>query len=842
VWVRGRANFIGAQGFLDYMRIPALLLRGILINSLVLLPPLLLLGFALGLLYGTTLDDWDEADSPSAEVENAKYELWEAAWPKESDTNRMELAESRIEEAKKKWRHQLLGAPFKFFLTRNVDARSFAAGDIVDVSNLVQAIHPTAGLAQTPPPGSKLGAWLFDRFSPRTTNLFAPTNLFAMYTNDTGQAARLKLALAEELNSLLRYYLLYEPERFQGVTLTDETKRLLSQSRADPQAEAFSSRSLLDLPSLALQLTQTNGYRACDRWLAGKLSTNCMVALVDSLGSEGGRAAAGDLLVRDLNRILLAGPLDPSFRDTNEVALRTEALHWPANGSRPGAAKDVIESIRLNRLLLEDAYPKNLSWLPTCTALASLNRHLLVDAFPGQFNFHTSILDWIQEKSGLAPPFLLTPLLAVMAVAWILVYPMIVLVGRIAGFRHVQRAGGESLVKSRDLLERRFVRALLLVVVVALCEAIPLLVYYFHCLVLARERGELPWAGVAALATAVLGSLGFAPQLLERFSGVARVCALGIVAALGVCLPLAVVVWVTDFLVYFSVPVVNDWLAWAGWGWLLGPPSLALVVMLIGASKGAFSSAELGRVFLLPLVLLLGQIAVGLLLMGLYFSLFFLYQSHPEWVPHMFLSGDPGANMRSLHEYGDLSAYLVLATALEVWMFCLFAVDVNLTSMHAYYRDRLASAFLFGPGRSQPVDIEHDIPLGDLRCRELRSTGPYHLINVTLNLQASPDPRLRSRRSDFFILSKYYAGGERTGYCRTALLEKVFPQVDLAAAMAISAAAASPNMGRYSSPALVAFMTLINVRLGVWMPHPGQLEAYFRKRKHKREHSCSASR
>jgi hypothetical protein len=55
-------------------------------------------------------------------------------------------------------------------------------------------------------------------------------------------------------------------------------------------------------------------------------------------------------------------------------------------------------------------------------------------------------------------------------------------------------------------------------------------------------------------------------------------------------------------------------------------------------------------------------------------------------------------------------------------------------------------------------------------------------------------------------------------------MEQVFPQMDVATAMAISAAAASPNMGRATSPFLVAFMTLLNVRLGYWTPNPGLLE------------------
>ena len=159
-----------------------------------------------------------------------------------------------------------------------------------------------------------------------------------------------------------------------------------------------------------------------------------------------------------------------------------------------------------------------------------------------------------------------------------------------------------------------------------------------------------------------------------------------------------------------------------------------------------------------------------------------------------------------------------------IWLGCWLTVDVNLTSIHGLYRDRLASAFLVGKNTKGDIDIEDDIDLDDICCYDAGSTAPYHLINAALNLQGSQDPCIRDRFSDFFIFSKRFIGGSRTGYCRSEIMEQVFPQMDLATAMAISAAAASPNMGRSTSPFLVAFMTLVNIRLGFWVPNPGLLE------------------
>jgi len=167
---------------------------------------------------------------------------------------------------------------------------------------------------------------------------------------------------------------------------------------------------------------------------------------------------------------------------------------------------------------------------------------------------------------------------------------------------------------------------------------------------------------------------------------------------------------------------------------------------------------------------------------------------------------------------------LVLMLAVLVWFFCWLTVDINLTSIHGLYRDRLASAFLIGADTKGDVDIEEDLDLGDLARHEAGSTAPYHLINVALNLQGSRDIGIRDRRSDFFVFSKRFIGGKRTGYCRGEAMERVFPGMSLSTAMAISAAAASPNMGRATSPALVAFMALLNVRLGIWVPNPGVLQ------------------
>ena len=169
-------------------------------------------------------------------------------------------------------------------------------------------------------------------------------------------------------------------------------------------------------------------------------------------------------------------------------------------------------------------------------------------------------------------------------------------------------------------------------------------------------------------------------------------------------------------------------------------------------------------------------------------------------------------------------AIFVTLLAVVIWLGCWLTVDVNLTSAHSLYRDRIASAFLIRRNAKGEVAIEDDIDLDALCQYDAGSTAPYRIINAALNLQGSVDPGLRDRRSDFFMFSKRFVGGRRTGYCRSETLERVFPQMSVATAMAISAAAASPNMGRATSPPLVLLMTLLNIRLGYWIPNPGRLE------------------
>jgi hypothetical protein len=122
----------------------------------------------------------------------------------------------------------------------------------------------------------------------------------------------------------------------------------------------------------------------------------------------------------------------------------------------------------------------------------------------------------------------------------------------------------------------------------------------------------------------------------------------------------------------------------------------------------------------------------------------------------------------------------------------------------------------------------------EIRPANLSSRRPLHIVNMTLNLVRGDRLAWQQRKAESFTVSPLHCGsfqipdtGERTGpvygsYRRTLKYggEKS-GGISLGTAMAISGAAASPNMGYYSSPVVTFLMTLFNVRLGWWLGNPG---------------------
>lgn len=78
---------------------------------------------------------------------------------------------------------------------------------------------------------------------------------------------------------------------------------------------------------------------------------------------------------------------------------------------------------------------------------------------------------------------------------------------------------------------------------------------------------------------------------------------------------------------------------------------------------------------------------------------------------------------------------------------------------------------------------------------------------------------LRERHADPFLISPLFTGSNLLGYVQTKSLERADRRFRLSSAMAISAAAISPNMGKYTNKLLVWVLSLMNFRLGYWIPN-----------------------
>jgi hypothetical protein len=198
------------------------------------------------------------------------------------------------------------------------------------------------------------------------------------------------------------------------------------------------------------------------------------------------------------------------------------------------------------------------------------------------------------------------------------------------------------------------------------------------------------------------------------------------------------------------------------------------------------------------------------------------------------------------HVLGDL---ILLAIAAALALTLGGHINVNRFSMHGVYRNRLVRAFLgTARRRRQPDDFTGLDPDDNPRMADLEpaATGRWRLfpvVNLTLNLTASRNTAWAERKGESFTVTPCSCGAAylhksedvaaglpvRGAYVQTASYagseRETGPGdscrgITLGTALAVSGAAASPNMGYHSSPGAAFLMTLFNVRLGAWLPNP----------------------
>jgi hypothetical protein len=160
-----------------------------------------------------------------------------------------------------------------------------------------------------------------------------------------------------------------------------------------------------------------------------------------------------------------------------------------------------------------------------------------------------------------------------------------------------------------------------------------------------------------------------------------------------------------------------------------------------------------------------------------------------------------------------------------------WTTDPNRLSLHTFYKMRLVRAYLGASnpnrGSNDAEDVTETVPDDDVPLSRISGgsgrSGPYHLINATLNLTAGNDLVIAQRAAAPFLFSRHFCGSSRTGFRRTERYRA--GTLTLGTAVAISGAAASPVMGSQTpSTATSMLMAFLNVRLGYWIPTPSRMD------------------
>ncbi|MCG6204478.1 patatin-like phospholipase family protein, partial [Rhodopseudomonas sp. HC1] len=178
---------------------------------------------------------------------------------------------------------------------------------------------------------------------------------------------------------------------------------------------------------------------------------------------------------------------------------------------------------------------------------------------------------------------------------------------------------------------------------------------------------------------------------------------------------------------------------------------------------------------------------------------------------------------------------LTIAVSLFVVALAIGALgSLNATGLHRFYRDRLMETFMpmtdaIAKGSARESDVADTLTIVDVvRSAEERGDRPYHLVNAHAILVNEPDPKVALRGGDNFLISPAIVGSATTGWMRSRDYLRLQGPLTLASAMAASGAAANANAGYIGTGVtrdrfLSAVMSILNIRLGLWVTNPWKL-------------------
>lgn len=207
---------------------------------------------------------------------------------------------------------------------------------------------------------------------------------------------------------------------------------------------------------------------------------------------------------------------------------------------------------------------------------------------------------------------------------------------------------------------------------------------------------------------------------------------------------------------------------------------------------------------------------------------------------------------------GLMEMLIALPTAVAAVWILSSMVNVNRFSLHSLYREGLIRTYLGASrgvadaGLKEPqlqegvqlggrepfqfqarasesfsdVDDNDNVNLAWLRPgRFKRREIPFLLLNASVNGQSAVQKGGQTSLQHPFTFGTMFCGSPvaEIGYTRTDQVFKTHPVsggLTLGTAMAVSGAAVSPTAGRHTDTGLAFFLTLLNLRLGLWMGNP----------------------
>ncbi len=162
-------------------------------------------------------------------------------------------------------------------------------------------------------------------------------------------------------------------------------------------------------------------------------------------------------------------------------------------------------------------------------------------------------------------------------------------------------------------------------------------------------------------------------------------------------------------------------------------------------------------------------------------------------------------------------------------------ININKFSLHSIYRNRLIRAYLGAsrlaeyhqerrPNLFTGFDPNDNVELHQLATDHSAVRKPFHVLNIAINLVRGENLAWQQRKAQSFTASPLFCGSWNLGYRRSSQYGtngQLHKAITIGTALAISGAAASPNMGYHSAPAVTFLLAFFNIRLGWWLGNPG---------------------